>query len=209
MVALAKGHEKISLALLTIIPILFFYSLKFHELIYFFIIVGFLLIWHIIFFRDPSRKVKIDSKSIIAPADGRIYEIIPKEGVIRIRMSLLDVHVNRWPVSGVITSITRKQGKNWPFFPFLRQGTDQNSRQIFEIRNNQGIFRIVQIVGFIARRCVSYHSEEDQITQGERLGMIHYGSEVDIYFPEDKYNILVKNNDRTTAGITVLAKLKE
>jgi phosphatidylserine decarboxylase len=209
MVALAKGHEKISLALLTLIPIFFFYSLKFHELLYFIPIIIFLLIWHIYFFRDPSRNVIIDSKLIFAPADGRIYEIIPREGIIRIRMSLFDVHVNRWPVSGVITSITRKEGKNWPFFSFLRQGTDQNSRQIIEISTNHGIFRVIQIVGFIARRCVSYHSEEDQITQGERLGMIQYGSEVDIYFPEGKYKILVEKNDRTTAGLTVLAQLKE
>ena len=209
MLALAKGHEKISLALLTIIPIVFFYSLKFLELFYFLPITGFLLTWHIYFFRDPSRKGKIDSKLIIAPADGRIYEIIPEKGIIRIRMSLFDVHVNRWPVSGEITSITRKQGKHWPFLSFLHQGTEQNSRQIIEIRNNQGIFQIVQIVGFVARRCVIYHSEEEQIIQGERLGMIYYGSEVDIYFPEDKYNILIKKNDRTTAGLTVLAKIKE
>lgn len=209
MIALAKGHEKISLALLTLIPIFSFYSLIYNGLAFFLPIILFLLGWHLFFFRDPSRDVVVNSKCIIAPADGKVYEIIPSKGIIRIRMSLFDVHVNRWPVSGVITSITRKHGHYWPFLPFLRQGTDQNSRQIIELSNDQGDFRVIQIVGILARRCVTYSSKNDQINQGDRLGMIHYGSEVDIHFPVEKYDILVSKNDRTIAGLTTLAKIKD
>jgi phosphatidylserine decarboxylase len=123
-------------------------------------------------------------------------------------MSLFNVHVNRWPVSGIITTISMIEGQNWPFLPFIRKGTDRNTRKITDLKNENGNFRIIQIVGIIARRCVVYSAEGESIVQGNRLGMIRYGSEVDIEFPPEKYKIIVKEKEKTIAGITKLAILK-
>ena len=208
MITLAKGHETISLVLLTLIPIIFLYSLVYSVILLLLPPIIFLLACHLFFFRDPTREIQEDSKCILAPADGRVFEIIHSEGIIRIRMSLLDVHVNRWPVSGVVTNIIKEEGRHWPLISFSRKGTEQNSRQTIEIQNEQGKFRVIQIVGFLARRCTTYSKIDDKIKQGDRLGMVYYGSEVDIEFPMEKFEILVNKNDRTTAGLTAIAKIK-
>ncbi|MHA1235102.1 MAG: phosphatidylserine decarboxylase [Promethearchaeota archaeon] len=209
MFPLAKGHMKITLALITLIPILFFYSLLYNWLIYFIPSVILILAVHLFFFRDPARETIEDSKIIFAPADGKVYEVLPDEGIIRIRMSLFNVHVNRWPVSGKITKISQQSGKYWPFVSFLRRGTDENARQIIELEEKDEIFEITQISGIFARRCVTYASVGDIVFQGQKLGMIYYGSEVDIRFPVSRYDILIHKNDTTIAGVTVLAKVKD
>ncbi len=209
MFPLAKGHMKITLALITFIPILFFYSLLYAWLVYFIPLAMLILASHIFFFRDPSRETIKDSELIFAPADGKVYEVLPEEGIIRIRMTLFNAHVNRWPVSGKITKISQQSGKYWPFVSFLRRGTDENARQIIELEKNNETFVIVQISGLIARRCVTYASVGQIVLQGEKLGMIYYGSEVDLHFPVSKYNILINKYDNTIAGVTVLAKAKD
>lgn len=208
MIPLAKEHMKITLALTTLIPILFFYSLLYPWLGYFILLVVLILAFHIFFLRDPSRVIIENSELIFAPADGKIYEVLPDEGIIRIRMSLFNVHVNRWPVSGKITKISRQSGKYWPFVAFLRRGTEENARQIIELQNNNTIFEITQISGFIARRCVTYASVGQKVIQGQKLGIILYGSEVDIRFPIAEYDILIHKNDATIAGATILAKAR-
>ncbi|MHA1512593.1 MAG: phosphatidylserine decarboxylase [Candidatus Hodarchaeales archaeon] len=162
MFPLAKGHMKITLALITLIPILFFYSLLYNWLIYFIPSVILILAVHLFFFRDPARETIEDSKIIFAPADGKVYEVLPDEGIIRIRMSLFNVHVNRWPVSGKITKISQQSGKYWPFVSFLRRGTDENARQIIELEEKDEIFEITQISGVFARR---YHPNIGGICQ--------------------------------------------
>ena len=209
MLKLAKGHIEITLALTTLIPIFFFYSLIYNWIAIFIPINVLLLAGHLYFFRDPSRKILKNTKNLLAPADGKVYEILPDDGVIRIRMSIFNVHVNRWPISGKITMISTLSGKNWPFLSFIRRGTDENSKKTVSLRNEIGNFEIVQIVGMIARRCIIYGKQEEEIRQGKRMGMIRYGSEVDIHFPTEKYQILVQKGDRTKAGITVLAEYKE
>jgi phosphatidylserine decarboxylase len=208
MIPLAKEHMKITLALTTLIPILFFYSLVYPWLGYFIILVVLILAFHIFFLRDPSRVIIENSELIFAPADGKVYEVLPDKGIIRTRMSLFNVHVNRWPVSGKITKISRQSGKYWPFVSFSKRGTEENARQIIELENNNTIFEITQISGFIARRCVTYASVGQKVTQGKKLGIILYGSEVDIRFPVAEYDILIHKNDATIAGVTILAKAR-
>ncbi|MHA1993533.1 MAG: phosphatidylserine decarboxylase [Candidatus Hodarchaeales archaeon] len=209
MFALAKGHAQITLALTTLIPILFFYSLLYYWIVFLIPANVLLLAGHLYFFRDPSRDISKNSNNLIAPADGKIFEILPDVGIIRIRMSLFNVHVNRWPISGTITKISNLSGKHWPFLSFIQRGTNENSKQTVELRNEIGTFQIVQIVGMIARRCIIYGNEEEKVEQGRRMGMIRYGSEVDLHFPKDKYKILVQKNDKTKAGISLLAEYKE
>ena len=208
-VALAPGHEKITLALITLSLVFLFYSLAYPFLLIFTPLFLLGLVGHLFFFRDPNREINNDSQFIIAPADGTIYEKDASQGVIKIRMSLFNVHVTRTPVSGNITDISFQEGKHWPFVSFIRRGTNENARQNIHIVNSVGEFRVVQIVGILARRCTSFLSPGDQIQQGERLGMIYYGSEVDLHFPPEKFEVLVKKKDKIIAGQTPMAKLKE
>ncbi|UCG89755.1 MAG: phosphatidylserine decarboxylase [Candidatus Heimdallarchaeota archaeon] len=208
IVSLAPGHENVTLALVTLFLVFMFYSLLYPFLTFLIPILFLGLCGHLFFFRDPDRKINSDPQSILAPADGKVYEINASEGVIRIRLSLFDVHITRNPVSGNITDINRQEGKHWPFVSFIRRGTKENARQTIQIANSIGEFFVVQIVGTIARRCRSYVSLGDQIQQGERLGMIYYGSEVDIHFPPEKFEIMVKEKSKVIAGQTPIARLK-
>lgn len=209
LLALAPGHEKVTLALITLIPIFLFYGLKYPFLTLFIPVLLLVLGSHLFFFRDPDREVAIDSRLVLSPADGSVYEIDASNEVIKIRMTLFDVHVTRTPVSGKIINISYQDGKHWPFVSFIHRGTDENARQIIHIENSIGDFLVVQIVGILARRCTSFFSPEDQIEQGERLGMIYYGSEVDVHLPPKKFEILVKKKSKIIAGQTPIARLKE
>ncbi|MHA2304649.1 MAG: phosphatidylserine decarboxylase [Candidatus Hodarchaeales archaeon] len=209
MVSLASGHEKITLGLLTLLPVIFFYGLRYPVLGFFIPAILFVLCGHLFFFRDPDRPMVNEPNTLLAPADGNIFEIDPVKGIIRIRMTLLNVHVTRIPISGIIKEITYFKGKNWPFFPFLYRGTIENSRQIIQIENSSGVFKLVQIAGILARRCDCYYKDGAQVQQGKRLGIIYYGSEVDIHFPPEKFDILVKDREKTIAGETPLAILKK
>lgn len=208
MPLLAQGHEKGTLVIITSFPVILFYGLAYPLLLTFIPLILMGIIGHLFFFRDPDREVEIDPQLIISPADGKIFEIDELKGIIRIRMSLLNVHVNRAPVSGKIEGIKKQQGKHWPFLSFLYRGTIENARQTIHIINPNGDFLVVQIVGIFARRCTSYVTTGDQIQQGERLGMLHYGSEVDIHYPPEKFEILVRKNMKTIAGKTPLAKFR-
>ncbi|MFX0052335.1 MAG: phosphatidylserine decarboxylase [Candidatus Hermodarchaeota archaeon] len=208
MPLLAQGHEKSTLAIITIFPVILFYGLAYPLLLTLIPLILLIFIGHLYFYRDPDRKVETDPQLVISPADGKIFEIDELKGIIRIRMSLLDVHVNRAPVSGNIEGIKKQKGKHWPFFSFLYRGTIENARQTIHINNPNGDFLVVQIVGIFARRCTSYVTIGDEIKQGERLGMLHYGSEVDIHYPPEQFEILVKKNMKTIAGKTPLAKLR-
>lgn len=205
---LAPGHENTTIALITLILVFGFSALVFPFLIFFLPVLLLALCGHLFFFRDPDREVSRDSQLIFAPADGTIYELDTIKGIIRIRMSIFDVHVTRIPVSGNITAIVIQEGKHWPFLSFTKRGTYENTRQIIYIENSIGEFFVVQIVGFLARRCRCYFSVNDQIQQSERLGMIYYGSEVDIHYPPEKFSPLVKKKDKTFAGQTPIARLK-
>ena len=110
------------------------------------------LLFHLFFFRDPQRDIKSSSQSLLAPADGKIYEINKLMGIIKIRMSIFNVHVTRSPITGNITEISYQKGKHWPFFSFIKRGTHENERQIITIESNLGEIQVVQIVGIIARK---------------------------------------------------------
>ncbi len=209
LLPLSPGHENTTLAFITLFIVFGFYGVVFPFLMLFLPILFLGLCGHLFFFRDPDREINRDSQLIIAPADGKIYELDTLKGIIRIRMTLFDVHVTRVPVSGNITAIDNQEGKHWPFLSFIRRGTEENTRQIIYIKNSIGEFLVVQIVGILARRSTCYFSVNDQIQQSDRLGMIYYGSEVDIHFPPEKFIILVKEKDKMVAGQTPIAQLKD
>ena len=174
-------------------------------------------IWVYYFFRDPERFPINDEGYLLSPADGVVSQIIelngPKElGLdnkkytrVSIFMNVFDCHVNRVPSSGKITEIFYKPGEY--LNASLDKASEKNERNYVKILNSNGDELIlVQIAGLIARRIVCEKKENDEIKQGDRFGMIRFGSRVDLYF--ENYQLMVNTNQKTIAGETILARKK-
>ena len=174
-----------------------------------------LTVWIYYFFRDPERVSINDENYLVSPADGLVLEVTETKGPkelglenknfkkISIFMNAFDCHVNRSPCSGKILEILYKPGKF--LNASLDKASDDNERNYYKISNKNGEdIIVVQIAGLIARRIVCETSENEEINQGDRIGMIRFGSRVDIYF--ENYSPLVKINQKTIAGETLLAK---
>ena len=172
-------------------------------------------VWIYYFFRDPERISINDENYLVSPADGSVVDISeingPKElGLenknfkkISIFMDIFDCHVNRTPCSGKVSEIIYKPGKF--LNASLDKASEDNERNYYKIKNNNDDdVIVVQIAGLIARRIVSEVSENTELKQGDKIGMIRFGSRVDIYF--ENYTSLVKVNQKTIAGETLLAK---
>ena len=156
----------------------------------------------VVFFRDPERKVEISDTYMISPADGTVIDI--RDRKICIFMFFQNVHVNRAPISGKIREITYKKGG---YLPAYRKDSERNERNEFIIHSKYGDVSVTQIAGTIARRIVSYSSVNDIIEQGQRIGMIRFGSRVDVTIPQD-LDITVRKGERVLAGKTVIATIK-
>ena len=174
-----------------------------------------LTIWVYYFFRDPERISINDENYLVSPADGLILDVSETKGPkelglenrnfkkISIFMNIFDCHVNRSPCAGKVSDIFYKPGKF--LNASLDKASEDNERNYFKITNNQGEeVVVVQIAGLIARRIVCEASKDQQLQQGSRIGMIRFGSRADIYF--ENYNPLVKVNQKTIAGETLIAK---
>ena len=174
-----------------------------------------LTIWIFYFFRDPERFPINDENYLVSPADGIISQIMevngPKElGLqdkkftkVSIFMNVFNCHVNRVPFSGKITQIFYKPGKF--LNASLDKASEDNERNYVKIKNTNGEeLVLVQIAGLIARRIVCEVKENEEIKQGNSFGMIRFGSKVDLYF--ENYSLMVKQNQKTIAGETIIAK---
>ena len=172
-------------------------------------------VWIYYFFRDPERFPINDEDYLLSPADGIISQIIetngPKElGLekkkytrVSIFMNVFNCHVNRSPSSGEISEIFYKPGKyiNASF----DKASEENERNYVKIKNTNGNeLVLVQIAGLLARRIVCEIKEKDKIKQGEKLGIIKFGSRVDLYF--ENYKLLIRKNQKTISGETLIAK---
>ena len=178
--------------------------------------IGFLLtIWCYYFFRDPERTSIGDDNYLTSPADGVVLQVKdtngPKElGLenkqmkkVSIFMDVFDCHVNRSPCSGAISEILYKPGKF--FNASLDKASEDNERNYFKIKdphNNDVI--VVQIAGLVARRIVCESNKDQELKQGDRIGMIRFGSRADIYY--ENYEPLVKVGQKAISGETLLAK---
>jgi phosphatidylserine decarboxylase len=172
-------------------------------------------IWVYYFFRDPERISINDDEYLTSPADGEVLMVHEVDGPkelgledrkftkISIFMNVFDCHVNRTPCEGKISEILYKPGKF--LNASLDKASEDNERNYYKIKNNQGEdIIVVQIAGLIARRIVCESSKDQQLQQGERIGMIRFGSRADVYF--ENYKTLVKVGQKTIAGETLLAK---
>ena len=172
-------------------------------------------IWIYYFFRNPDRFPIKDENYLLSPADGKITQIMEIEGPkelglegkkytrISVFMDVLCCHVNRFPYTGTVDKIFYKAGKF--VNATLDKASEDNERNYVKIKNSNGDeVVVVQIAGMIARRIVCDINEGDTLNQGDRFGMIRFGSRVDIYF--QNYNLLVQKGQNTVAGETLLAK---
>ncbi|GAB6161268.1 phosphatidylserine decarboxylase family protein [Desulfothermus naphthae] len=163
------------------------------------------------FFRDPERYPPYEENVVVSPADGRVVEIKKvldpisniEKSRISIFMNIFNVHVNRSPVSGEIKEIKYIPGKF--FNAELDKSSEKNERNLINIKSEQGDFTVVQIAGLIARRIVCWIKKGDKVLIGQRIGMIKFGSRVDLYIPSG-YEIEVHKGDKVIAGQTILAK---
>ena len=160
------------------------------------------------FFRDPNISITQGKGLVLSPCNGTVMEVT-EEGdvkVIRTFLSVVNVHLQRSPVSGKVVSVVHKDGK------FLAAWNPrahiENEQNIITIQSDDaelpGVYVAQQIAGFLARRCVSWVKEGDVLKAGDKIGMIKFSSQVDLYFPKT-VNVCVKPGDKTRAGITVMA----
>ena len=204
----SEGYKFIAISVfVTLILLLFSKLLGF---------IGLLItIWVYYFFRDPERISIDDQNYLVSPADGLITQIAETIGPIEfglenkkftrvsIFMNAFNCHVNRTPCSGLIEDIFYVPGQF--LNASLDKASENNERNLIKIKSKSGDeILIVQIAGLIARRIVCDSNKSQEIRQGERIGMIRFGSRVDIYF--NNYNILVKQNQTTIAGETLIAR---
>lgn len=163
------------------------------------------------FFRDPERVVPDKKNIAVSPADGKIIRIAsvtdPLNGesrqCISIFMNVLNVHVNRMPVSGTVKAIEYKPGRF--LNASLSKASEDNERCLYSIQDKKGdTWTMVQVAGLIARRIVCRVDKGETVTRGERFGMIKFGSRVDVYIPEG-YIPTVMVGDTVMAGSTILA----
>ena len=179
-------------------------------------LIGLVLsIWCYYFFRDPERTIIGDDSYLVSPADGEVIKVEEVDGPkelglenkkfkkISIFMNVFDCHVNRTPCSGVVEDILYKPGKF--LNASLDKASEDNERNYYKITNTKGEdIVVVQIAGLIARRIVCETNEETDLKQGDRIGMIRFGSRADLYF--ENYKPLVKVDQKTIAGETLIAK---
>ena len=179
-------------------------------------LVGFVFtIWVYYFFRDPERIIIEDDNYLVSPADGEIIKVEEVDGPIELGlenkkfqkisvfMNVFDCHVNRTPCDGRIEEILYKPGKF--FNASFDKASDENERNYYKIKdaNNNDII-VVQIAGLVARRIVCESTKNQELNQGDRIGMIRFGSRADVYY--ENYEPLVKVGQKAISGETLLAR---
>ena len=180
------------------------------------------------FFRDPKRNIPTEEGVVVAPADGKILKgkidflkvirttddpvmkhILDEDEkgiLISTFMSPFDVHVQRAPVSGKILMTKYYPGK---FKIALGDVHTENEKNLIVIDSEYGKIGVIQIAGFVARRIVQYVKVGDSVKMGDRLGMIRFGSRVNLIIPYDKFKVMVFEGEKPTAGETIMAQLLE
>jgi phosphatidylserine decarboxylase len=169
-------------------------------------------IWVIAFFRDPVREGPRGDNLLLAPADGQVVSVVSVDEPlfvgerctrVSIFMNVFNVHVNRYPAGGTIGYRHYNKGR------FGHAGTEkaslENEQSTIGLATARGKILVRQIAGLVARRIVTDHAEGTAVTQGDRMGMIRFGSRVDVFVPATA-KVLAHTGDRTVAGVTVVAQ---
>ncbi len=175
--------------------------------------------WTLAFFRDPKRTTPTDDRFVVAPADGLvtlIEQVLPPRELagpdglgeepmtrVSIFMSVFDVHINRTPIRGTVKRVAYIAGKF--LNADLDKASEENERQHFLVERTDGVrIGFTQIAGLVARRIVSFVKEGDEVGSGQRIGLIRFGSRVDVFLPAGTASQVIKGQ-RCVAGETILA----
>ena len=161
------------------------------------------------FFRDPERVIPSEPGAVVSPGDGRVVVVTDEENAgrpgkrISIFLAVWNVHVNRSPAAGTITRMEYRPGK---FLAAMRERASmENEQNVFTLSTDAGEMVFKQIAGLIARRVVSWKKPGDKVFRGERIGLVRFGSRVDVWVPKDA-EILVKLGQNVKGGASVLAR---
>ena len=201
-----RFHKEVSAALIILFLLVVFFYFIYKPL---FILSLILLIFTFYFFRDPERVVPIGDDILVSPADGLITNITEtKEGKktyikVSIFLSIFNVHIQRLPITGVVTKVDYIEGKF--INATLDKASDENERLKITIKNGNNLIYVTQIAGLIARRIVNYVKPNENINQGDRYGIIKFGSRVDIEFPNN-FKLLVNEGQQCIGGETIIAQ---
>ena len=179
------------------------------------IIFGAIAAFLLNFFRDPERRGSERHFDVLSPADGTVVQIKTIEDgaiwpgltqQISIFMSVFDVHVNRAPISGKIVHYRYTPGRR--VAAWAEKSSEENEQNLVVIESRGNVVALKQIAGLLARRIVFDRAEGDRVAQGERIGMIRFGSRVDVFLPANA-EIAVAVREKVKVGVSVLAQLKE
>jgi phosphatidylserine decarboxylase len=161
------------------------------------------------FFRDPQRKIPADADAIVSPADGKVVEVVDElldsqmGHRISIFLNIFNVHVQRAPVAARVADVVYRPGKFYA--AFRSDASVENEQNIIYLHAPQGTVVFKQIAGAIARRVICWKREGENIAIGERVGLIRFGSRVDVWLPMDT-ELQVKRGDLVTGGESILAR---
>ncbi len=168
------------------------------------------------FFRDPDRAIPQEKNGIVSPADGKVIEIsetteteyLKQKAVkVSIFLSIFDVHVNRAPVDGVVKYFRYKKGRF--LRAYLKEASLENEQTVIGVENGQNQLLFKQIAGLIARRIFCDIREGHKIRRGERIGIIKFGSRVDVFVPVDQMELRVQLHDKVKAGESLIGVFKD
>ena len=165
------------------------------------------------FFRDPERQIPADAGAVVSPGDGKVTDVSPvtvggtSQTRISIFLSVFDVHVNRAPIGGVLADVHYQKGQ---YLNAMNPASaDRNEQNVVTIRGADGVHvTFKQIAGLIARRIVFNYRQGDSVQRGQRVGLIKFGSRVDVLLPAEA-RLLVKVGERVKGGESVLAAMPE
>ena len=203
-----EGYKFLAISILATFVVLFFSN-------FFGSILILITVWVYYFFRDPERYSINDDKFLVSPADGLITDISERSGPVELRlenitytrvsifMNVFNCHVNRTPISGKVEEIYYKPGKF--LNASLDKASEENERLRLTLKSGSNVIYITQIAGLIARRIICYLKTNEKVNQGDRYGIIKFGSRVDIEFP-NSYNLMVSIGQQCIGGETIIAR---
>jgi phosphatidylserine decarboxylase len=204
MIAKGAWHWIITPLILSVL--VFVLSINHFSLILYFLAFLLILIFFtfLIFFSDPCREI---GEGITAPADGIVKRIEKNDESIMIStfMRIHDVHVNRCPIDGKVVGLKHVLGKHIPAY---KENYEKNEKVIIDLDTKIGKVRIVQIAGIFARRIVPYVKDGEELKKGQKIGIVRFGSRVDLHLPLDDIRLKIKEETRIYAGTTQIAEVE-
>ncbi len=175
-------------------------------------VLVFLALFVFYFFRNPDRKIPMEPGVVVSPADGRVVVVKDEENAgrpgkrVSIFLAIWNVHVNRSPAAGTITRLEYKPGKF--LAAWAEKASLENEQNVFTLTSEHGEIVFKQIAGWVARRVVSWKKTGDSVGRGELVGLVRFGSRVDLWLPQGAA-IAVKVGDNVKGGSSVIARMPQ